>query len=88
MNSDSIIRLLREGLLLVLVLSAGPLAAAMVTGLVISILQATTQLQENTLSFVPKLFAVALVLAIAGPWMLNEAARFTRMMFDAIAMIQ
>jgi flagellar biosynthetic protein FliQ len=88
MNPDAVVRLLREGLLLVLVLSAGPLGTAMIIGLVISILQATTQVQEQTLSFVPKLIGISLVLAIAGPWMLNEIVRFTRMMFDAIALIQ
>jgi flagellar biosynthetic protein FliQ len=88
MNPDAVVRLLREGLLLVLILSAGPLGTAMIIGLVISILQATTQVQEQTLSFVPKLIGISLVLAIAGPWMMNEIVRFTRLMFDAIALIQ
>ena len=60
----------------------------MIIGLVISILQATTQVQEQTLSFVPKLLGISLVLAIAGPWMLNEIVRFTRLMFDAIPLLQ
>jgi flagellar biosynthetic protein FliQ len=88
MNPDGVIRILREGLLLILMISAGPLGVAMVIGLAVSILQATTQIQEQTLSFVPKLLGISLVLVIAGPWMLNELVRFTRMMFDAIALIQ
>jgi flagellar biosynthetic protein FliQ len=87
MNPDAIVRLLREGMVLILILSAGPLLAAMITGLVISLLQATTQLQEQTLSFVPKLVAVALTLVVLGPWLLNETIRFTRLLLDSIAMI-
>jgi flagellar biosynthetic protein FliQ len=87
MNPDGVVRLLREGLLLVLVLSAGPLSAAMLTGLVTALIQATTQLQEQTLSFVPKLIAVSLTLAILGPWMLDSCVHFIRVMFDSIALI-
>jgi flagellar biosynthetic protein FliQ len=79
---------MREGLLLTLLLSAGPLGAALIVGFVISLLQATTQLQEQTLSFVPKLIAVSLTVAILGPWMLTETVRFTRLLFEAIALIQ
>jgi flagellar biosynthetic protein FliQ len=88
MTTDAVIRILREGLLLSLVLSAGPLAAALLTGLIASILQATTSLQEQTLAFVPKLLAVSLTLAILGPWMLNESVRFTSLMFDSVALIR
>jgi flagellar biosynthetic protein FliQ len=88
MTTDAVIRILREGLLLSLVLSAGPLAAALLTGLIASVLQATTSLQEQTLAFVPKLLAVSLTLAILGPWMLNESVRFTSLMFDSVALIR
>ncbi len=87
MNPDAIVRLLREGLLLILILSAGPLLAALITGLLISLLQATTQLQEQTLSFVPKLVAVSLTLVVLGPWLLQEAVRFTRLMLETIALV-
>ena len=72
---------------MILVLSGAPLAAAMITGFVVSLLQATTQIQEATLAFVPKLIAVSLTLAILGPWMLRETIRFTHAMFDAIALV-
>ena len=88
MSPDYIIRILREGLVLALLLSSGPLAVAMVTGLVISLLQATTQVQESTLSFVPKLFAVSVTLVILGPWMLEQSVRFIRLLFEAIPLIQ
>lgn len=88
MSTDAILRILREGLLLVLVISAFPLAAGMIVGLVVSLFQATTQIQEQTLGFVPKMLAIFLTLAIAGPWMLMQAVRFTAAVFDSIAVIR
>ena len=77
MSPEVIIRILREGLLLILLLSAAPMLMSMLVGLVVGIFQATTQIQEQTLSYVPKLIAVFLTLAIAGPWTLSQAVRFT-----------
>lgn len=66
-------------------LVAGPvLVAALVTGLLISVLQVATQLQEMTLSYVPKLFVSAFVLILLGPWMVH---RITRFAIEAIALI-
>ena len=87
MTTELIIRIMREGLLLVLLLSAGPMFAGLIVGLVVSILQATTQIQEQTLSYVPKLTVVFLSIAILGPWMLMQIVRFTHVLFDSIAMI-
>jgi flagellar biosynthesis protein FliQ len=83
-DTEGIIRITKEGLYLVLLLSAGPMLASLVVGLVMSILQATTQIQEQTLTYVPKLVAVFLTIAILGPWMLTETVRYTQMLFDAI----
>ena len=55
MSPEMIVRIMREGLLMVLLLSGGPMLASMLVGLVVSLLQATTQIQEQTLSYVPKL---------------------------------
>lgn len=88
MSTEAILRILREGLLLVLVISGFPLAAGMLVGFVVSLFQATTQIQEQTLSFVPKMLAIFLTLAIAGPWMLWQAVRFTTAIFDSIALIR
>ena len=88
MGTDAILRILREGLLLVLIISAFPLAAGMLVGFVVSLFQATTQIQEQTLSFVPKMLAIFLTLAIAGPWMLMQAVRFASAIFDSIALIR
>jgi flagellar biosynthetic protein FliQ len=87
MDTAAFISILRQGLFLVLMVSAGPMAAALCVGLTVSILQAATQLQEQTLSYVPKLIAVALSLAILGPWMLKELLQFVQMLFTSIPMV-
>lgn len=84
MTTESIVRLLREGLLLVLLLSAGPMLASMLIGLIASVLQATTQIQDQTLSYVPKLAGVFLTIAILGPWTLSQAVQFTMAVFETI----
>lgn len=80
-NADALIGLAKEALLLTLVLTAPPVLAAMVVGLVISILQATTQIQEQTLTFVPKLVTIVLVLAFVGPQMFEQLVTFTGRLF-------
>jgi flagellar biosynthetic protein FliQ len=87
MNAEAVIRIVREGLLLTLLLSGGPMLASMLTGLVVSILQATTQIQEQTLTYVPKLVAVFLTLMVLGPWIVLQAVRFTTVLFDSIASV-
>lgn len=64
---------------------AGPvLVAALVVGLVISVLQVATQLQEMTLSYVPKLFASAVVLMLLGPWMMHRITQFSIAMISLV----
>ena len=87
MSAEAIMRVLREGLLLVLLLSAGPMLASMLIGLVMGILQATTQIQEQTLSYVPKLAGVFLTIAILGPWILAQSVKFTVVLLDSIATV-
>lgn len=88
MDGDAILRLLREGLLLVLMVSAVPMLVAMAVGLTTSLLQATTQIQDQTIGFVPKLIAVFAALALAGPWMLWQVIRFAAAVFETIALIK
>lgn len=78
---EFILQIAREGLLLVLIASGPPLLASMGTGLIVSIMQATTQIQEQTLTFVPKLVAVFLSLVIAGPWIGTQLVRFTHTLY-------
>ena len=87
MDTEAIIRVLKEGLLLVLLLSIGPMMASLVTGLVVSVLQAVTQVQEQTLSYVPKLIAVFATLAALGGWMLALIVHFTQVVFENIVRV-
>jgi len=64
------------------------LGVSLVVGLLVSIFQAVTQLQEPTLSFIPKILAVVLVIVLAGPWMLNSLLAFTTQLFSSISTIQ
>jgi flagellar biosynthetic protein FliQ len=77
-------RLTAETLYLVLLVSGPVLLASLAVGLVVGLLQAVTQVQEQTLSFVPKLVAVGLVLAIGGAWMGGELLRFTHRLWTAL----
>lgn len=88
MTADAVIRVLREGILLVLLLSAAPMLVAMIVGLVVSVLQATTQVQEQTLSFVPKLAATFITVALLGPWMMQQAVRFAAAVLESIALVR
>ena len=72
-----VISIARETVLTALLLSAPPLLMGLVVGLIISIFQAVTQIQEQTLTFVPKLIAVLLALLVFGPWMLNLIMGFS-----------
>ena len=84
MSGELIIRIVREALLLVLVVSAPPMLASVLVGFVVSVFQATTQIQEQTLSYVPKLIAVFLTLAVLGPWMLAQTLRFASVILESI----
>lgn len=84
MTASDLARLTAETLYLVLLVSAPALGAAMVVALVVGVLQAVTQVQEQTLAFVPKLVAVALTLALVGGWMSSELVRFTSALWLAI----
>jgi flagellar biosynthetic protein FliQ len=86
-TADLLVRLAREGLFLALLLSAPVVLAAMIVGLFVSLVQATTQIQEQTLSFAPKVVAVMLALAITGPWIGAQLVRFTTALFDVIPRI-
>ena len=88
MTADIVLRILREALLLILMLSAPVMLATMLVGLIVGLLQATTQLQEQTLSYVPKLVAAFVTLALTAPWILQHAVRFTSALLDSIAAVR
>jgi flagellar biosynthetic protein FliQ len=85
MDSDTAMRLLAEALLAAVKVSGPFLIATLVVGLVISILQVVTQIQEMTLTFVPKLIAVGLVCLLLGTWMLAVLVEFAQRMFEFAA---
>ncbi len=70
-----------------LMLSAPLLLAALVIGLIVSIFQAATQINEQTLSFIPKLVGMLLILLLAGPWMLQIMVDYVRRLFESIPQI-
>jgi len=79
-----VLHLAREALMMVVILSLPALGIAMLVGLIIGILQATTQVQEQTLSFVPKMVAVFVTLIVAAGWLLNIAVKFTTRLYEQI----
>ena len=84
---DLVIRLTRQSLWIVLIISAPPLAVALVVGLVISVFQAVTQIQEQTLAYVPKIVAVFLILLILLPWIFSQITGFAEYVMTLIAQI-
>lgn len=84
MTPDSVMTLGQQAIELTVLVSAPLLLAALVTGLVVSIFQAATQINEMTLSFIPKLLAVFAALVIAGPWMLNLLLDYMQRLFAGI----
>ena len=84
MTPTTVIDLGRQALELTLLISAPLFIAALATGLIISIFQAATQINEQTLSFVPKLIATFITLVLAGPWMITILTDFMRRLIESI----
>jgi len=84
MTDTFIINVVREALLTVVILALPPLGVALLVGLFIGILQATTQVQEQSLAFVPKIIAVLVTLAITAPWIIRVMTGFTTKVFGRL----
>lgn len=84
MTQSSTLSILQQTLWTIAQLSAPVLATALVIGLVISLIQAVTQVNEQTLSYVPKIIGIGLVLVIAGPWMLQTLLDFTAHLYSSL----
>lgn len=84
MNPQSVITLGQQALYTMLLVAAPILLAALAVGLIVSILQAATQINEMTLSFIPKFLAMMAALVVAGPWMITTFVDYMRRMFEAI----
>jgi len=84
MDESTVIEIAIQAMLVTAKVSAPILVTTLAIGFAISLLQSVTQIQEFTMSFVPKLLGVALVLVLGGSWMLMELQTFTRSMFDLV----
>lgn len=87
MGADQAIGLMNSLLLTTMIVAGPVLAVAMIVGLVVSILQVATQLQEMTLSYIPKLVASALMLMLLGPWMIHRITEFAVRVISTIPAI-
>ncbi len=76
MDATAVFTAGQQGLLMLLMVAAPVLIAVLVVGLIVSVFQAATQINEATLSFVPKIIAAVVVLAIAGPWMMTTLVEY------------
>jgi flagellar biosynthetic protein FliQ len=84
MDAQGVITLAQQAMYTTLLLSAPMLLAALVVGLVVSVLQAATQINEMTLSFIPKLLAMVTVMVVAGPWMITYFVDYLRRLYQSI----
>lgn len=84
MTPDEVLAIGRHALEVTLLLAAPLLLVALAVGLLVGVFQAATQINEMTLSFIPKLFAMAVALMLAGPWMLKLIVGYTRELFESI----
>ena len=84
MNQDVVVSLTMDAISVAIKIALPMLMAGLVVGLVVSVFQAVTQIQEQTLSFIPKIIAIAAVLVILGPWMLGQIETYTTALWTSI----
>lgn len=84
MTPETVLTIGSQALQLVLLLAAPLLLTALAVGVLIGVFQAATQINEQTLSFIPKLLATAAVLVFTGPWMLRLLTEYTKRLYDSI----
>ena len=84
MSPETVMSIGSRALEITMLLAAPMLLVALVTGLIIGAFQAATQINEQTLSLIPKLLALALTMVVAGPWMLKVLLSYTRELFESI----
>jgi flagellar biosynthesis protein FliQ len=83
-NQDTVISVSMQAMQLAFKISMPLLLVGLVIGLVVSVFQAVTQIQEQTLTFIPKIVGMGVVLVIAGPWMLSEVITYTQQLYGSI----
>ena len=87
MTPDTVMTIGRHALEVTVMLAAPLLLVTLAVGLLVGIFQAATQINEMTLSFIPKLLAIAVTLLVAGPWMLSQLVGYTRTLITSIPML-
>ncbi len=87
MNDGVVVDLLRSSMGTVALIGAPFMLGALIVGIVISLLQAATQLQEPVITFVPKLITLGLILLLGGPWLLDQISVYTRSSFNSLVKI-
>ena len=84
MGEDVVINVSMQALQLAFKVALTLLLVGLVIGLVVSVFQAVTQIQEQTLTFIPKIVGMGVVLVVAGPWMLNQVVSYTEQLYSSI----
>jgi flagellar biosynthetic protein FliQ len=87
MSPDMLVQLLGEGFLLIVVMVSVLIVPSLVVGLVVSVFQAATQINEQTLSFLPRLLTTLVTVMVAGPWLLTRLIEFTQRITDTFALV-
>lgn len=84
MNQDTVVHLAQQAMELAMKVGGPLLLVGLAIGLIVSVFQAVTQIQEQSLSFIPKIVGVAVVVVVAGPWMLGQLLGYTEQLYRAI----
>ena len=87
MTPEVVMQIGRQAVEMTLLMAGPLLLAALVIGLIVSVFQAATQINEQTLSFIPKLVGMFLILLLAGPWMLEVMVDYVRRLFENIPLL-
>ena len=84
MSQDEVINIAMQAMAVAFKIAIPLLLVGLVIGLIVSVFQAVTQIQEQTLTFIPKILAMGVVLVVAGPWMLSEVVTYTQQLYGSI----
>ncbi|MBV9604828.1 MAG: flagellar biosynthesis protein FliQ [Solirubrobacterales bacterium] len=84
MNQDTVINLATQAMMLALKIAGPVLLLGLIVGLLVSIFQAVTSIQEQSLSFIPKIIGVAVLIVVLGPWMLNQMVSYAQSLYLSI----
>ena len=84
MNQDTVVNLVVDMMAVALKIALPLLLTGLIIGLAVSIFQAVTQIQEQTLSFIPKVIGLVVVILVAGPWMLDQVVTYTQQLYERI----